>query len=538
MTPERESDPEQALDALAAQVLREVAPVDRWAVAVALESRGIRDADATRRFGRPDVFALADDVHRRCRRLLAEGASPPRTRAPSPAPGLSLLRLYAQGVLAALPMVVPLAAVLVGFGVSGGFTDEHATALVLGMALSFVVAGGPMQAIGRLGAYYRGQGSVVLATRVTCGILRLALTLALGAALAWYGLNLALGLFPHEIALASALFSLALATLWLTLAILHSGQRYWLILVSVVSWVATFLLLASVGVPVLLAQGLGIAAAAALAFVVGVAPLRRQAAALDEGLVRTRLPRAVLLVHAAAPYLAFGALYFGFLFADRVVGWSVSAPSGYPLFFRRAYETGVSFALVSLVPTLALLHAALHGFTARCTSAQRRFRPEEVLAHNRSLERYYVGGLALVTVVATLSVVLTSLVARELVEAGALGAAGAGAADAALGVTQALDAGVVAPFVFWWAALGYGLLAWGLLNAGILFSLSRPAPLMWAMVVGGLGGTGVGFALSRSLGYWYSAAGLATGAFLFALVSAGAVIRVLRRLDYHLYASA
>lgn len=533
--PGRRAGPASALDALAAEVLRDVVPIDRWAVAVALETRGIRDADAVHRYGHRDVFALADEIHLRCRRLLADGAPLAGSSAPPATGRRPLWRQYLQGLLAALPMVVPLVAVLLGLGASGGFTDAHATALVLGMALSFVVAGGPMQAIGRLGSYYRGQGSDVLATRVAGGVLRVGLALA--AALAWYGLNLALGLFPHETALASSLYSVTLAVLWLALAILHMLEHYGLILLSVAAWVATYVLLAAIGVPIVLAQGLGIAAAAVLALVAGVGRLLWRARGLDDGVVHARLPRGALLVRAAAPYLAFGALYFGFLFADRIVGWSAAAPPEYPLFFRRAYETGLSFALVSLVPTLALLHVTMHAFTARCAAAQRRFRPEERLAHNRSLERFYVGGLALVSGVAMTSVALTYVIARELGAAGLFGPTGTRAASGALGATQVLDAGVVAPFVFWWSALAYALLAWGLLNAGILFSLSRPAPVVWAIAAAGIGGSAVGFGLSRNLGYWYSAAGLAAGAFVFALASAAAVIHVLRRLDYHLYAA-
>ncbi|HSE83537.1 MAG TPA: glycosyltransferase family 2 protein [Thermodesulfobacteriota bacterium] len=47
-------------------------PVDQFAVAVILETYGIRDADAVKKFGRKDVFDLAYKIYDRCRVILAD----------------------------------------------------------------------------------------------------------------------------------------------------------------------------------------------------------------------------------------------------------------------------------------------------------------------------------------------------------------------------------------------------------------------------------------------------------------------------------
>ncbi|MGH7900329.1 MAG: glycosyltransferase family 2 protein [Thermodesulfobacteriota bacterium] len=47
-------------------------PVDRLAVAVILETYGIQDVDAVKKFGRTDVFDLADRVYDCCRTILAD----------------------------------------------------------------------------------------------------------------------------------------------------------------------------------------------------------------------------------------------------------------------------------------------------------------------------------------------------------------------------------------------------------------------------------------------------------------------------------
>lgn len=52
-------------------------PLDRWAVAATLESGGIRDVDARERYGRRDVFDLADDVYFRSLQVVSPDRSPP-----------------------------------------------------------------------------------------------------------------------------------------------------------------------------------------------------------------------------------------------------------------------------------------------------------------------------------------------------------------------------------------------------------------------------------------------------------------------------
>ncbi|MGH7799589.1 MAG: glycosyltransferase family 2 protein [Thermodesulfobacteriota bacterium] len=47
-------------------------PVDPFAVAVILETIGIRDVDAVDKFGKKDVFDLADNIYSRCRAMLAD----------------------------------------------------------------------------------------------------------------------------------------------------------------------------------------------------------------------------------------------------------------------------------------------------------------------------------------------------------------------------------------------------------------------------------------------------------------------------------
>lgn len=97
--------------------------------------------------------------------------------------------------------------------------------------------------------------------------------------------------------------------------------------------------------------------------------------------------------------------------------------------------------------------------------------------------------------------------------------------------------GGVAPKVFAWAAAGYVLLAWGLLNATFLFSLARPWPVVVALGLAVAVDAGVGSALSRTGAYWEGVIGLSAGCAVFAVLSAAMAIATLARTDYHYVAA-
>jgi hypothetical protein len=156
---------------------------------------------------------------------------------------------------------------------------------------------------------------------------------------------------------------------------------------------------------------------------------------------------------------------------------------------------------------------------------QERFPAREVREHNRSFLRFYALQLAVLCVLA----------------GGGIAASYGGALWLrryhALHEIRDFFTNTATHGVFVAGAVGYSLVAWGLLNGLFLFSLARSGLVLRAALPALLVSAGVGIALSRIYDYWYSAAGLAAGALVFALISAWYAIRVLSRIDYYYYAA-
>jgi hypothetical protein len=524
--PDVEAPPAEEITALVDDVLRQVGrPVDAWAVAATLESFGLRDVDAAR-YGEGDIFSLADRVHAACRELLR---GRPDSRPPPPSvdwrsQSRRFLRLYAKGTFFALPMIIQMFSVLgLGYALWSDlrFDLVSATTVSIGTILSFVVTGGFVQAIGRLGRFYLQQEAFLLARDVCWRLIRLGglVTLAVGALL--WGANALGGWLPPGLALDAAVYYVLLSTLWLTLAVLYTLEQQLRIVVCIVFGIVVIAAVRAVTPSLLYVDHwIGLTATIVLVTVLAKRGLDRRAGGPGSTLVA--LPRHALLTYLVAPYHVYGSLYFGFLFLDRVVGWTAGDN---PLFlwFNTPYEVGLDVALLAMVLPLAQLEYTIHAFSEQVVDVQKSFDGQDIAAHNRYFGRFYLRQVALLGLLAVVSapVVLVGFVA--------------------LGEISPAVSGVVEDpvmlRVFWIGALGYALLVLALMNGVFFFSLSRVAFVLRGLVLGLVVNVTVGAVLSRHLEFWWSVVGLVAGTATFAAVTLVYASRVVRRMDYYYYSA-
>lgn len=508
-----------------------VSPVDTWAVAAALESRGLRDVDARERYGKRDVFDLADEVYAACRVQLRREDAPAIVEDPQ---GLVLrarrfLHFYFRGMFFAAPMAIQIGSVLLlGFGLWSFlyFNERQATAVAIGTILSFVVTGGVVQAIGRLGLFYSEQGSHVLAMRACYRLIRMGLIFAGLVGLAWLLLSLVSPQFPPSFVLVALVYYLLLSTLWLLMAVLYTLQLRLAILGSSLVGVAVIAAVLAVApdIGIYIAHWIGMAASNVFAWACGHRVFKRRAAGVAGETELARLPRDSILAYSVGPYFGYGVLYFGFLFVDRVIAWSTGEQQ-FLVVFRTPYELGLDWALLSLILPIALLEYTINEFSALIIPMQKRFSALDIEAHNRWFQRFYRRQLALLAgfVAVSVLVVFNGVLALRHFQ----------------GSSQVRDffANPITYEVYFLGALGYALLVWALMNGVFFFSLSRPFFVLRAIGAGLVAGTAVGFVLSRTVEYWLAAAGLVVGAAVFAAITARYAARVLRELDYYYYSA-
>lgn len=499
------------------------APIDAWAVAALLESRGIRDLDAREHYGDPDVFGLARRVHA----LAPAGRAGGAPEAPAQRAALPVGRLLVRGGFFVASLVIQ----LVGLGLLGytqwaslDFTRAQASTVAVAAAASFLVTAGFGGALGYLAPYFSEPRQFHLMRRVTLLVLALALAaIAAGAlalaligtyAVAWPAGSLRSGLVYY------ALFGGSTVGV----SLLYVLRRYVAMLgTSAIGIVVAALAHEGFGASIEHAQWAGIAASVGLAVAVGLRGLARLAARTGGDARFARLPRPWTLVRLAAPHFAFSTLYFATVLADRLVSWS-AGDHPLPVWFQSHYELGLDWALVSVAAGLAFLEVTVAALARMLEDVQDEHAASDLRGHNRAFTRFWLrhAGAAL-----------------GLLLGGVLLTVGGVQALDAVGLHAVADrlADPVTRRVFALTVTGYVLLGVGLANAIFLFSLVRPWTVVRASAVALAGGLVVGIALSRTHAYWWGAAGTTTSGLIFAGISAVAVWRTLRRADLHLYAA-
>jgi hypothetical protein len=529
------SSREGAKEALADMVLGLTGlPADALAVAATLESTGLRDLDAQQEFGAKNIFALAEDVYEICRRRVAAET----TKEPQELKKKNLLlralrfiKLYLKGTMFAMPMTGQiLLLLLLGYSLWAwlSFGEREATVIAVGTFTSYIVTGGFSQIISRRGMFYLFQGDYLLAKRVVYRFLKLGLLLTLVVAVAFYIFNLIIPIFEQDMILICLVYFVLLSGLWLNVSVLYMLEARLVILAATMLGVGfVWLVMTFTNWGIYVAHAIGIFSANVMAFAWGYQVLSRKARDVVGEKKLARLPRNSILAYVLSPYFLYGVLYFGFLFLDRVIGWSAPLTasgemSPYIIWFRTPYEVGIDLALISLILTIAMLEYTIHEFSEMLIPVQQSTSGLRIPRHNQAFRSFYVWQSVLLALVAILSIFVAHTIVSWL---------------ATINAGPLFLNNAITMFVFYWGMIGYAFVAWGLLNALFLISLSRPRYLLRAIGLAFAVNVVVGFLLSRAVEYYYSVFGLVVGALVFGLLSTWYTWRIINSLDYYYYSS-
>jgi hypothetical protein len=489
---------------------------DELSLTALIESTGLRDADARRRYGAPDTFTLAAELAASVpapgtRQRTVEQASVPLRRGPGPA----RQALIAVSLLA--PVTLQIAAFLtygISLWASSSFTSAQATTVALATLLSLIATAPVAQAIARRGVRYRGAGNTALLTAELrrLGALGVLAVSAAGtvAALAWPLLAASLS-SSSEFA---GYFSL-LALLWLTIARCEAlGMRPALAVATAVG-LALVWALRRLGVGDIVAdQWIGLAA---------VNLLLLAAAALRTAQAHQRRPRELegvrllpfpALLAGLWPLLAYGLLYFLLIFADRIVAWTAGPlPAGRSLVFRGDYEAGLDCALLTLFACTTASEIALQRFATQLMPLTSRTPGGNWAALGRTLVAQHIRQALLLLAVGAFTAAL-------------------GAALLRIGGAVEAFAGPVVRSVYLTGSAAYVLLALGLLCSAALQMLACQARVLPGLGLALLIDVVVGGVATRALGYPWATLGLLAGAAAFALYAAVQLWLALRDAPY------
>lgn len=510
-------------------------PVDRWAVAVALEAGGWRDVDASR-YGCDDLFALADRVYPLCRKARVEAGRPIHREHPVRSGARRAWRVVhglVEGVGISLPILGQVAAVLtLGYSLWAWmrFTETEATVVALGTIGSFVATGGFVQCIGREGHRYLGMKAPHLARRSYARLRTLGLATVLVLAAAALLLDALFPFYPLPLMSVSLVYFVLLSCLWLVLSILYVLKRHLAIAAFTLGGVIpVFGVMELTDWGIYAAHAVGLVTTIGMSAVYGKLLLEREIRKHDarSGRKETWLPPVAVEFHDLLPYFLYGLSLFAFLFVDRIIAWSVtgSDPSPYVIWFRTPYELGLDWALIPLLAVFAVLHHTSTEFSDWTSPSHKRRSALSVVTAVGRFRTLYHRHFAVLLVTGAASVAAVFLAVVRVEEAGWM---------------PALTTVVTDPVtnrVYWWAAGSYVLAAIGLYNVLLFFALERPWLAVKSIALGLAANVLAGLSASRLIGFEYAAAGLLVGSVVFLAVSSRYVRQVLTTFAYCRYSA-
>jgi len=521
--------PFPALDELTREVLnRSRSPEDHYEVAAVLESIGWSDKLARESFGVRDVFELAENV---CQSVRAKVVTEPAVAIEPP--GLlpyvmRIFRSFLRGTIFAYPIAISIYSILVlrySLWSYMYFTVDIATSIAIGTILSFMTVGGFMQAIARRGFFYLINNEYTMARRMTFYFIRLGLFISVIVGATFFLFNLAFTIFPWNMILVCLFYYIFLTVCWLSVTVMYILRKEIVFTLLLSGGIAlVFILHEWLRVNIMLAQMVALTLVSAAGLALAAWIFRRAERKSEEG-ITPPLPRMSIVFYTSIPYFTYGFLYFTFLYVDRIIAWSANDNyMPYLIWFRGEYELGLDWALLTLIIPMGLVEAMISDFYLRLEDNQKIYKAREDHRFNSLYHSLYIRYLLYYCVLSIFSGLLIYFSILKIEDMHIF--------DLTISISKTTF------FVFQWSVVAYVVTAAGLLGALFLFCLDYTGPVIRGILWACAADVGVGFVLSRWVDYSWAVFGLLAGAVVFAGYTNLSVLRVLKKLDYHLYSSS
>jgi len=505
-------------------------PSDYYEVAAILESNGWSDYRAKEEFGVENVFELAKSVWQVMVKNLVFHPFTPMSQIKFTKYPLKFIRYFLKGSIFAIPMAISVIAMLtIKFSLWSyeSFNTEIATAIAIGTILSFLSIGGFTQAIAKQGYGHIKQGYYGMAKLSTFFFVRLGYFLSTGIVLAMVLGNFFLGVFPYRMLIIIVLYYFILNAIWLSVTIMYILDKELIFSGLLILGIAIiFVLFRIFNLDIIVSQliALSIIAIVGAFTAFGIFLLQAKRYGKNPGGVKPKLPRITIIFNSVSQYFLYGFAYFAYLFTDRILAWSTGdIYMPYVIWFRGEYELGLDFALLILIIPIGFVEFIVNSMMVSIEGTQKEYFVYEVDKMYKRYVSIYVKRIILMVIISLISGIIVHYLLTLVRD----------------GYFTFIDIGIspLTYFVFLVALVGYSFTAMGLLNMEILFCVTQPKLANKAIIPALLTTIFVGFILSRWIHYSYAVVGMALASIVFFVIGCIMVLRVLKKLDYYLYAA-
>lgn len=509
---------------------KQMNPEDQFEVAALIESMGWNDIRAAKEFGVKDTFELANYLWESIKQNVNYQSFSVVQKPTGTSNVFEMIRSFLRGLIFAFPMAVSVAAMLtMKFSLWSYqyLSLKNATSIAIGTVLSFVVVGGFTQAIARRGFFYIIQGYFNLARRTTFLLIRIGFGVCIGIGILLIALNLIFNLFSYDMIFLSIIFFIFLTAIWLSVTVMYILKKEIVFTGLIIFGIfLVYVFFVRFKIDIIVSQLISLLIVSVCSILL-VLYFFLTAERKGEKGIAIKLPRFSITIYSIWPYFYYGFLYFSFLFMDRVNAWTKNEfYMPYHILFRGEYELGLDFALLTIIIPMGISEVILSKLMVEIETSQKSY----LVTESENLYKKFLRIYKRMSIIILISSALSAIGVYKFI----------------LWYNQTsiklngenLLTNHTTMFVLFWGIISYVILAFCLMNAVILFSLSQPNMVVKAIIPAILTNLIIGFLLSRWISYEYAVIGLFIGTILLAILSTRSLIKVFKNLDYYLYAAS
>jgi hypothetical protein len=508
-------------------------PVNSTAVSAMLETLGYHEKDMIYKYGYKNIFEFSEAIYYICLELNDSKKEKDNTQTKKKFDRkYKKTSKYFYGIIYIIPVlgqIVALFSLRYSLWISLDFNEMQATVVVFGTILSFIVTGGFIQVFSKEGIFQVNHENFYEINDSATSIYTIASIFTLLIGLILYFTNMIFNFFDPKMIIISLLYYVSLSFLWLHIAILFNIKHYLTgIILPLLGIIPVHLIMIHTHWGIYTAHLIGLLSTniLALSYCYFILKSVRKHKYSNFRIDTSPFLELKYCIYKNFKYFLSGLAFYIFFCTDRLISWSVhnSATNPYFFWFKTEYELGLVWAFLPLLFIISFLESLIQRFSALISKAQKIFTFKEIEEHNRFFMIYYVKHLCLIVILGLAFIIFFYLLFVKLKQL-----------ENIIEI-QDFFRSPITYFTFYIASISYLLLAIGLYNGLIFFTLARPQFVIKALIPAIVINILTGLFFSRWISYEYGIIGLAFGAITYAFLSTKNGWSLLKKIDYYYYA--
>jgi hypothetical protein len=485
---------------------------DPWEIVAIIEALGYTDQAIEAEFGCRDALVLGQFIYaQRDQFPFIEVASQPVKKAPTLVDEIEIfISQFSHSFVYTIPFIILLILNYLPIETRIDLLPPELNSLFGFVTMaSLITSSGFVQMISRRGLFYIGLKDPIQANRICVPILLMGIftTIILSSIGIIFGFYQ--GIAADGYIIIAGIYYVILSTIWMLFAIVGLQYQFAAPAILIGITCCFFIFRVFIKLSALEAQVAIISIAFISLAILSIANRIKHRSIKPKFGKPVPLPNLSVLVYLLVPYFLYGIVYFGFIFADRLVS-NLATTGHYQLVQGNSlgYQDSMDLALLNLLLIVPLVEYCSYKLITYWYDRAKSMTLAESHSLAWILQKKYWSSLSRIFLyfglLMSMTIVLLSILHR-------------GQNDNVLTIV---------------AGVGYLFFAIGLFNTVILLSLDRLQDILSILATATLIDFVTGYVLSSLFGIYFAVVGLIVGAIFFAITSSQKILKVIDRAEY------